>query len=132
MVPSRSSSLITTSYLPSILITVARNNDNRGVSYLAPPLCLYIAFTFLATLQPLALSRIDGGHPFGPSGWPAHAGAVDGADTEVVAASNFEVMDWIFTHLYRGIIALDPGISASLAPMVPEDGIIISEVINSP
>lgn len=93
------------------------------------PLRLYIAFTFLATLQPLALCRVNGGHLFGPSGWPAHAGAVYGTDAEVVAASNFEVMDWIFTHLYWGVVALDPGVGASLAPVVPDDYIITSAVI---
>lgn len=95
------------------------------------PLCQNIVCTFLATLQPLALSWVNGSHLFGPSGWPADAGAVDGADAEVVAASNFEVMDWIFTHLYWGIVALDPGVSACLAPVVPDHGIIISAVIST-
>lgn len=82
-------------------------------------------------MQPLALCRVNSGHLFRPSGWPADAGAVDGTDAEVVAASNFEVMDWVFTHLYRGVVALDPGVSASLAPVVPDDGIIISAVIST-
>lgn len=78
-------------------------------------------------MQPLALSWVNGGHLFRPSGWPADAGAVDGAHAEVVATSNFEVMDWIFADLYWTVVALDPGISASLAPVVPEDDIIISK-----
>lgn len=120
-VPSRSSSLITTSYLPSILITVAGNNHNRGVSPLAPPLHPFIAFTFLTTLQPLALGWVNGGHLLGPAGWPTDASAVDGADAEVVAASSAEAMDRVFAHLHGGVVALDPGIGAGLASVSPRD-----------
>lgn len=72
MVPSRSSSLITMSYLPSILITAARNNDNRGVSHLAPPptskRCIYLPHYLAAADSQLGRWRSPV-QTFGMAGW---------------------------------------------------------------
>lgn len=103
------------SYFPSILTTVAGHNNRpiRKQSYAAG---LYFEFTFLGTLQPLALGRVEGGHFVRFAGRPAHPGAVHGSDTEVVWASDAQAMNRVFTNLHRGIIALDPGVAARFTP----------------
>lgn len=115
-IPSRSSSLITTSYFPSILITVAGNDNNRPVRKQSYPAGLYFVFTFLGTLQPLALGSVEGGHFVGLAGRPADAGAVHGSDPEVVGAAHAQAVHRVFTDLHWGIVALDPGVAASFTP----------------
>lgn len=77
---------------------------------------LHSAFTFLGTLQPLTLGRVDGGHLAGPAGRPADAGAVHRSDAEVVGASHTQTVHRVFAHFHRGVVALDPVVGASLAP----------------
>lgn len=88
---------------------------NRAASRL-----LHSAFTFLATLQPLALGGVDGGHLVGPAGRPADAGAVHRSDAEVVGASHAQAVRRVFAHLHRGVVALDPVVGAGLAPADPQ------------
>lgn len=86
------------------------------------PAGLCFAFTFISTLQPLALGVVEGGHFVGLAGRPADAGAVHGADAEVVGASHFQAVHRVFTNLHRGIVALDPGVAASLTPTHRDQG----------
>lgn len=114
-VPSRSSSLITTSYFPSILITVVGKQTETLANQAASRL-RHSAFTFLGTLQPLALGGVDGGHLVGAAGRPADACAVHRSDAEVVGASHTQAVHRVFAHFHRGVVALDPVVGASLAP----------------
>lgn len=75
-----------------------------------------VTFTFLGTLQPLVLSRVDGGDFVGLAGWPADAGAVHGPDAEVVRASCFQAVNWVFANVDGGVVALDPGVAAGFTP----------------
>lgn len=102
------------SYFPSILITVVGNN--RPVSKQSYPAGFDFAFTFLGTLQPLALGVVDGGHFVGLAGRPADAGAVHGSDTEVVGVAHSQAVHRVFTNLHWGIVALDPGVAAGFTP----------------
>lgn len=104
------------SYFPLILITVAGNDNNRPVMKQSPPAGLYFAFTFICTLQPLALGSVEGGHFVRLAGRPADAGAVHGSDPEVVGVAHFQAVHRVFTNLHWGIIALDPGVTASFTP----------------
>lgn len=104
------------SYFPSILITVAGNDSSRPVRKQSYPTGLCFVFTFISTLQPLALGFVECGHFVGLAGRPADAGAVHGADAEVVGAAHFQSVHWVFTNLHRGVVALDPGVAASLTP----------------
>lgn len=114
-VPSSSSSLITMSYFPSILITVRSENSRsiRKHSYLAVE-CF--VFTFLFTLKPLALGSVDCGHLIWLARCSADAGAVHGSDAEVVGAAQAQAVYRVLTNLYWGIIALNPGVTANFTP----------------
>lgn len=104
------------SYFPSILITVAGNDNNRPVRKQSCPAGLYFLFTFLGTLQPLALGGIEGGHFVRLAGRPADAGAVHGSDPEVVGVAHAQTVHRVFTNLHRGVVALDPLVAAGFTP----------------
>lgn len=116
-VPSSSSSLITMSYFPSILMTVAGNDNNRLVSRKLHPASLDFVFTFLGTLQPLVLGGVDGGHLVRLPGWSADAGAVHSSDPEVVRVAYAQTVNRVFTNIHRGVVALDPGVASSFTPV---------------
>ena len=116
-VPSSSSSLITMSYIPSILMTVAGNDNNRLVSRKLHPASLDIVFTFLGTLQPLVLGGIDGGHLGRLPGWSADASAVHSSDTEVVRVAQVQAVNRVFTNIHWGVVALDPDVASSFTPV---------------
>lgn len=82
---------------------------NAGVSGLT--------FTFLGTLQPLALGSIDDGHSVGLAGRSADAGTVHGPDPEVVRVAHFQAVNRVFAHTDGGVVALDPGVAAGFAPV---------------
>lgn len=75
-----------------------------------------VTFTFLGTLQPLALGRVDGGDFIGLAGRPADAGAVHAPDAEVVRAARFQAVNWVFANIDGGVVALDPGVAAGFTP----------------
>lgn len=88
------------------------------------PAVLYFVFTFIGTLQPLALSSIEGGHFVRLAGRPADAGAVHGSDPEVVGAAHAQAVHRVFTNLHWGVIALDPSVAPGFTPNTSEKKII--------
>lgn len=79
-----------------------------------------LVITFLFTLQPLALGRVEGGHLVRLAGRPADASAVHSPDPEVVGAAHAQAVHRVFTNLDGGVVALDPGVAAGLAPVDEE------------
>lgn len=107
---------MTISYFPSILITVAGNDNNKPVRKPPHPDSLYFVFTFIGTLQPLTLSGVESGHFVRLAGWPADADTIHGSDPEVVGVAHLQAVHRVFTNLHWGVVALDPAVAASFTP----------------
>lgn len=105
------------SYLPSILITVAGNGNDRYVSKRWRPAASGVTFTFLGTLQLLALDSVERGHLVRLAGWSADASAVHGPDAEMVCVAHFQAMNRVFANIDGGVVALDPGVTAGFTPV---------------
>lgn len=74
------------------------------------------AFTFVGTLQPLALGGVQGGDFLRLAGRPADADFVHGSDPEVVGVAHAEAVHRVFTHLHGGVVALDPSVGTDVTP----------------